>query len=349
MVRTLELQDFEGTSVRLFVSPREWLEWRELATEIGTDPLALPVPDGTDPTQMAAELDAAWEAQWRRAVADLPVALPGWFQVSLPLDATGTSAPLRDGDLVLLIDPGRPALLDAAGLGDPGRVPRVIESRVLEGWEGGVGHVLGPCRPLGLLHLPTPAAGRHAAGAAGEPAGGSHPRRLRGRRTGGGRERGVQAVRSLCGHGRGRAVLVVAGGDRTRLDTGSVALALARRLAESGRTVLFVDADTTGSRLAARCGGAIGAPFSPATRGLPTLIAARDPLEAEALAAHCYSLSAGAESLWLLFAPDSAAGGCFARGLGWPSASPNSANSTGRGRWSSLCRRGSSTRRSCRC
>ena len=109
-------------------------------------------------------------------------------------------------------------------------------------------------------------------------------------------------------------MLVVAGGDRTRLDTGSLALALARRLAESGRRVLFVDADTTGSRLAARCGRAIGAPFSPATRGLPTLIAARDPLEAEALAAHCYSLSAGVESLWLLFAPESAAGGRFAAG-----------------------------------
>ena len=138
VIRTLELQDFEGTSVRLFVSPREWLEWRDLATEIGTDPLVLPVPDGTDPTQMAAELDAAWEPQWRRAVADLPVVQPGWFQVSLPLDATGTSAPLRDGDLVLIIDPGRPALLDAAGLGDPGRPPSVIESRVLEGWDGGV-------------------------------------------------------------------------------------------------------------------------------------------------------------------------------------------------------------------
>ena len=109
-------------------------------------------------------------------------------------------------------------------------------------------------------------------------------------------------------------MLVVVGGDRTRLDTGSLALALARRLSESGRRVLFVDADATGSRLAARCGPAIGASFSPAARGLPTLIAARDPLAAEALAAHCYSLSAGPESLWMLFAPESAAGGRFAAG-----------------------------------
>lgn len=109
-------------------------------------------------------------------------------------------------------------------------------------------------------------------------------------------------------------MLVVAGGDRTRLDTGSVALALARRLGESNRKALFVDADATGSRLARRCGQALGAPFSPATRGLPTLIAARDPLRVDALAAHCYRLGARPESLWLLFAPESSAGGRVAAG-----------------------------------
>lgn len=109
-------------------------------------------------------------------------------------------------------------------------------------------------------------------------------------------------------------MLVVAGDERTRLDTGSLALALARRLGESDRKALFVDADATGSRLARRCGRALGAPFSPAARGLPTLIAARDPMRVDALAAHCYSLGAGPESLWLLFAPESAAGGRVAAG-----------------------------------
>lgn len=109
-------------------------------------------------------------------------------------------------------------------------------------------------------------------------------------------------------------MLVVAGGDRTRLDTGSLALALARRLGESDRKALFVDADATGSRLARRCGRALGAPFSPATRGLPTLIVARDPMRVDTLAAHCYSLGARPGSLWLLFAPDSAAGGRVAAG-----------------------------------
>ena len=109
-------------------------------------------------------------------------------------------------------------------------------------------------------------------------------------------------------------MLVVAGGEGTRLDTGSIALAIARRLSESGRKVLFVDADTTGSRLVQRCGQALGASFSPAIRGLPTMITAGDPLRADTLAAHCYSLGAGPESLWLLFAPESAAGGRVAAG-----------------------------------
>ena len=109
-------------------------------------------------------------------------------------------------------------------------------------------------------------------------------------------------------------MLVVAGGDRTRLDGGALALALARLLAETGDPLLFVDADVTGSMLARRCGAAIGASFSPAERGLPTLIAARDPLRADALAAHCYSIAGGSEPLWLLFAPESAAGGRVAAG-----------------------------------
>lgn len=138
VLRTLELQDFEGSSVRLFVPPREWLEWRLLATEIGTDPLVLPVADGTDAERMAAELDAAWLSRYEAAADALPEAPAGWFRVSLPLDATATAEQLRDGDLVLIIDPGRPPQLDAAGLGDPGRPPSVLEWRVLEGWDGGV-------------------------------------------------------------------------------------------------------------------------------------------------------------------------------------------------------------------
>ena len=47
-------------------------------------------------------------------------------------------------------------------------------------------------------------------------------------------------------------MLVLLAADGTRLDAGAVALALARRWSDAGQQVLFVDADTSGSRLARR-------------------------------------------------------------------------------------------------
>ena len=107
-------------------------------------------------------------------------------------------------------------------------------------------------------------------------------------------------------------VLALVGGGRTQLDAGSVALALARRWAAAGDRVLFIDGDTTGSRLAERLGSADGAEYSPAVRGLPTLIVAREQLTLRLLADHCYSLGGPDGSLWALFAPSSPAGGTFA-------------------------------------
>ena len=95
--------------------------------------------------------------------------------------------------------------------------------------------------------------------------------------------------------------LVSAGG--ARLDAGSVGLALSRRWSDAGDPVLFVDADTSGSRLAERFGEAVRADYSPAVRGLPSLIVAREPLTLRLLADHCYSLDASKGSLWALFAP----------------------------------------------
>ena len=94
-----------------------------------------------------------------------------------------------------------------------------------------------------------------------------------------------------------------------RLDAGSVGLALARRWSGSGGRVLFVDADTSGAALAGRLGEAMRADYSPAVRGLPSLMVARERLTLRLLADHCYSLDTGAGSLWALFAPASAAGG----------------------------------------
>ena len=99
-----------------------------------------------------------------------------------------------------------------------------------------------------------------------------------------------------------------------RLDAGSVGLALARRWSESAGRALFVDVDTTGSRLAQRYGAATRAEYSPAVRGMPSLIVAREPLELKTLADHCYSLGDSQGSLWALFAPFNVQAGVYAAG-----------------------------------
>ena len=98
-------------------------------------------------------------------------------------------------------------------------------------------------------------------------------------------------------------MLVLLAAEGARLDAGSLGLALARRWSGAGEQALFVDADATGSRLARRLGEVAHADYSPAARGLPSLMVAREPLTLRLLADHCYSLDAGAGSLWALFAP----------------------------------------------
>ena len=107
-------------------------------------------------------------------------------------------------------------------------------------------------------------------------------------------------------------MLALIGAGRTRLDPGSVGLALARRWAAAGDGVLFIDGDTTGSRLAERLGAAEASDFSPAARGMPTLIVARQQLTLRLIADHCYSLEGSDSSLWALFAPFSPDGGKLA-------------------------------------
>ena len=103
-------------------------------------------------------------------------------------------------------------------------------------------------------------------------------------------------------------MLTLLAAEGTRLDAGSVGLALSRRWSDAGDPVLFVDADTSGSRLAERFGEAVRAEYSPAVRGLPSLIVAREPLTLKLLADHCYSLDASGGLLWALFAPYHPAG-----------------------------------------
>ena len=109
-------------------------------------------------------------------------------------------------------------------------------------------------------------------------------------------------------------MLTLLAAEGTRLDVGSVGLALSRRWSDDGDRVLFVDADASGSRLAERFGEAVRAEYSPAVRGLPSLIVAREPLTLRLLADHCYSLDTSSGSLWVLFAPYHPAGAQYAAG-----------------------------------
>ncbi len=103
-------------------------------------------------------------------------------------------------------------------------------------------------------------------------------------------------------------MLALVSAEGAQLDAGSVGLAVARRWSDSGEGVLFVDADAAGSGLAQRLGEADRAEYSPAVRGLPSLMVAREPVTLRLLADHCYSLDTAQGSLWALLAPSHPAG-----------------------------------------
>ena len=96
--------------------------------------------------------------------------------------------------------------------------------------------------------------------------------------------------------------------------SGSVAYVLAHRLAGAGEQVALIDADTTGAALFERVGESARRVFSPAERGLPSLIASRAPLTPALLADHSYNMDTVEGSLWVLFGPRHRQGGAYAAG-----------------------------------
>lgn len=97
-----------------------------------------------------------------------------------------------------------------------------------------------------------------------------------------------------------------------RLNAGSFGLSLARLWAKASRHVLFIDVDLAGAPLAERFGVAERAEYKPESRGLPSLITAREPLTLKLMAEHCYSLDTDKGSLWALFGPSHPEGRRFA-------------------------------------
>ncbi len=110
----------------------------------------------------------------------------------------------------------------------------------------------------------------------------------------------------------GEPVLALVSTRGVQLDAGSVALALSRCWSGAGRDVLFVDADLDATALAERFGTVVRSDFSPAVRGVPSLIAAGEPPTLESVAAHSYSLGGSGDALWLLFAPFNVTGAGYA-------------------------------------
>ena len=70
VIRTLELVNYSGGSMQMFVGPEEWLYWRSLPDDLGAAPMVLPVAVGTDVDDMIERLDAQWYAAWERSVAE---------------------------------------------------------------------------------------------------------------------------------------------------------------------------------------------------------------------------------------------------------------------------------------
>ena len=88
-----------------------------------------------------------------------------------------------------------------------------------------------------------------------------------------------------------------------RLSAGSVGLSVARRWSEAGQRVLFIDADASSPPLSERFGAATQTEYDTETRGLPSLIAAHEPLTLKLAADHSYNLDVAGGSRWALFAP----------------------------------------------
>ena len=108
-------------------------------------------------------------------------------------------------------------------------------------------------------------------------------------------------------------LLAVAGSPDAALDSGSLAVAVARCWAAHGRDVTVVDAHPAGIALAGRLADAAGLALAPAVRGVPSLMAARQRVDAALLREHCWALdSPGAGTVRVLLGPSNGDGAALA-------------------------------------
>ena len=70
VIGTLELQNYNGGQMQMFVGPEDWLYWRSLPEDLGAAPMVLPVAAGSDAEDMTGRLNTQWHAAWERSVAE---------------------------------------------------------------------------------------------------------------------------------------------------------------------------------------------------------------------------------------------------------------------------------------
>ena len=66
----LELVNYDGGQMQMFVGPEEWLWWRSLPDDLGGAPMVVPVPVGSDVDDLIERLNAQWHAAWEKSVAE---------------------------------------------------------------------------------------------------------------------------------------------------------------------------------------------------------------------------------------------------------------------------------------
>ncbi len=133
VVRQFKLTNFDGAQMRLFLPPEEWAQWLGLLEAVGGTLMVEDLGLGAEPEETIQRLDAVWSEQWSEVVQEIalaapeaePRAGPGELEVIVSLDASLAPSGVADGDLVLLIDPGKEP--EGADVGRPRSVLQTLE------------------------------------------------------------------------------------------------------------------------------------------------------------------------------------------------------------------------------
>ena len=139
MLGTLALQNYENGSMTLFVEPEEWAYWRGLPAALGGIPRILPVPPGGTAEEFGPLMDAVWLTEWQQKQDSASAATavsgpqpgPGELEVIVSLDTSLVPSGVYEGDIVLMIDPGKLPSRE-----DPGRAREVLRTLELENFDG---------------------------------------------------------------------------------------------------------------------------------------------------------------------------------------------------------------------